>query len=184
MTQKDILVIIFLTMTLSYSLAVSNSSAAHKLAMLPILNANISEVHEVSIGTNNKIDRIILSQNVKIVTNEASKSKEQNSLKKRMVMQAKKDLAHRLSVESDKINLLEVRAVIWPDTSLGCPQPGRIYNQVQQDGLLIRLKVGERMYFYHSGEDLDPFLCEQTSRIVPHPTKGDEFVPPPGSEID
>ena len=183
MTQKGILVI-FLTMTLIYSLAVSDPSAAHKLAMLPILNANISEVHEVSKETNIKIDRIILSQNVKIVMNEVSNSKEQNSLKKRMVIHAKQDLTHRLSIESDQINLLEVRAVTWPDASLGCPQPGRIYNQVQKNGLLIRLEAGGRKYFYHSAGTMKPFLCEETSQIAPHPTRGEEFVPPPGSEID
>jgi hypothetical protein len=183
MIQKDIL-LIFLTMTLIYTLAISNSAAAYKLAMLPILIANIPEAHEVSIGTNHKIDRIILSKNVKFVTNEASKLKNQNSIKKRMVMRAKKDLAHRLSVESDQINLLEVRPVTWPDASLGCPQPGKVYTELPQDGLLIRLEVAGRMYFYHSGENVDPFLCEQTSQLVPHPKKGDEFVPPPGSEID
>jgi len=183
MTQKDILVI-FLTLTLIYSLAVSNSSAANKLAMLPMPSANISEGHEASTGTTNKIDRRILSQNVKIVKNEASKSKEQNSPEKRMVIQAKKDLARRLSVKVDEIKLLEAREVTWPDSSLGCPQPGKVYSQVLQGGLLIRLEVGGRMYFYHSGEDLGPFLCEQTSRLVPHPTKGEEFVPPPESEID
>ena len=183
MTQKDILVI-FLTMTLIYSLAVSNSAAAYKLAMLPILNANISEVHEVSIGTNNKIGRIILSQNVKIVTNEASKSKEQNPLEKQVIMQAKEDLARRLSVKVDEINLLEAREVTWPDSSLGCPQSGKLYYQQPHDGFLIRLKVGRRIYFYHSDRSMEPFLCEQTSQIIPHPTKIDEFVPPPGSEID
>lgn len=101
-----------------------------------------------------------------------------------MVLKAKKDLAHRLSIQIDRINLLEVRPVTWPDASLGCPQRGKVYSQVRQDGLLIRMKAGGRFYFYHSGGDLDPFLCEQTSRMIPHPTKGDEFVPPPGSEID
>jgi hypothetical protein len=101
-----------------------------------------------------------------------------------MVMQAKEDLARRLSVKVDEIKLLEAREVTWPDSSLGCPQPGKVYSQVLQDGLLIRLEVGGRMYFYHSGEVLGPFLCEQTSRIVPHPTKDEEFVPPPESEID
>jgi hypothetical protein len=80
--------------------------------------------------------------------------------------------------------LLEVREVTWPDSSLGCPQRGKFYNQVPQDGLLIRLEAEGCMYFYHSAGTLNPFLCEESSRMVPHPTRGDEFVPPPGSEID
>jgi hypothetical protein len=102
-----------------------------------------------------------------------------------MVTKAREDLADRLSVETDQINLLEVREVTWPDASLGCPQPGMVYAQVPQDGLLIRLGVDKDMYFYHSGGTEDPFLCEGTSQVVPKVTpKADEFVPPPDSEID
>jgi hypothetical protein len=103
----------------------------------------------------------------------------------KMASLAKEDLASRLSVAVDEIKLLEVRQVTWPDTSLGCPQPGLVYSQVSQEGLLIRLRVAGRMYFYHSGGTQDPFLCEGTSQVVPQVTpKADEFVPPPDSEID
>jgi hypothetical protein len=101
------------------------------------------------------------------------------------VKQAKDDLARRLSLAVDQITLLEVREVVWPDASLGCPQPGVAYEQVPQDGLLIRLDVEGRMYFYHSGGTKAPFLCEQTSQVIPEVTpKSDEFVPPPDWEID
>jgi hypothetical protein len=102
-----------------------------------------------------------------------------------MVAKAKENLAYRLSVRMDQINLLEVREVTWPDTSLGCPQPGVAYAKAPQEGLLIRLGVDQEMYFYHSGGTQDPFLCEGTSQVVPQVTpKADEFVPPPDSEID
>jgi hypothetical protein len=102
-----------------------------------------------------------------------------------MVTKAKEDLSNRLSVAVDQINLLEVRQVTWPDSSLGCPQPGVTYTQAPQEGLLIRLGVDRDMYFYHSGEAGVPFLCEATSQIVPKVTpKADEFVPPPDWEID
>jgi hypothetical protein len=166
------------------ALAVFDSAAAYKVSILPILNTDLSGANDVAAGTKTNIDRITLSQEVKIVTDEPAKSRTQNSLERQMVMKAKKDLVHRLSVEINEINLLEVRQVTWPDSSLGCPQPGKVYNQVSQDGLLIRLEVGGRMYFYHNGGTLDPFFCEQTSQVIPHPTKVDEFVPPPGSEID
>jgi len=90
-----------------------------------------------------------------------------------LVMQAKEDLARRLSVEVDQIELLEVSAVVWPDGGLGCPQPGMVYTQVQHDGALIRLRVGKRIYNYHSGGSRPPFLCEQTAG-------GESLVPPPG----
>ena len=112
-------------------------------------------------------------------------SEPQDPFLSEMVAQAKQDLANRLSVELDRINLLEVREVTWPDSSLGCPQPGMAYAQAPQEGLLIRLGVDKDMYFYHSGEAQVPFLCEGTSQVVPKVTpKVDEFVPPPDSEID
>jgi hypothetical protein len=102
-----------------------------------------------------------------------------------MVNQAREDLARRLSVPADQVEVLEVRAVVWPDSSLGCPKPGRVYAQVLQEGLLIRLSVDREMFFYHSGGTQAPFLCEGTSHVVPKITpKADEFVPPPDSEID
>lgn len=94
------------------------------------------------------------------------------------------DLAERLSIGADRISLREARGVTWPDTSLGCPQPGMAYNQVLTPGLMIRLSAGGQMYSYQSGGGREPFLCEQTS-VIPEPTpKTDEFVPPPDSEID
>jgi hypothetical protein len=103
----------------------------------------------------------------------------------RAVRVASEDLARRLSIAMDQIRLLEVREVTWPDSSLGCAQPGETYQQVPQDGLLIRLGAGGRMYFYHSGASGEPFLCEGTAQMIPQVIpKDDELVPPPDWEID
>ena len=82
-----------------------------------------------------------------------------------LVQQAKEDLAHKLSVPVDQIEVLEARAVVWPDASLGCPQPGMRYRQVPMDGALIRLQVEGKVYEYHSGGGRDPFLCEQPLKL-------------------
>lgn len=71
------------------------------------------------------------------------------------------DLAQRLNVAPETIEVVETRAVIWPDSSLGCPQPDMAYTQVQQDGLLIRLQALGQTYSYHSGGMREPFLCEK-----------------------
>jgi len=108
-----------------------------------------------------------------------------NATLTQLVEKAKADLAERLSIPAEKINPVETKAVIWPDSSLGCPQPGMVYAQVQVEGLLIRLGVGKEIYFYHSGEGEDPFLCESISPFFPKSTpKNDELIPPPGSDID
>ena len=76
-----------------------------------------------------------------------------------LVIRAKEDLAHRLSMPIDQIEVLEARSVVWPDTSLGCPQPGMRYKQVQVDGVLIRLQANGQVYEYHSGGIRGLFLC-------------------------
>jgi hypothetical protein len=102
-----------------------------------------------------------------------------------LVVQAKKDLAERLDISVEEIELLSFEAVVWLDASLDCPQPGMAYIQIPHDGALIHLGVGKEMYFYHSGKARDPFLCTETSQVIPRVTpKTDEFLPPPGSEID
>jgi hypothetical protein len=79
----------------------------------------------------------------------------------KLVMQAREDLAGRLSITDDQIDLVELRAMVWPDGGLGCPEPGMAYTQVQQEGLLIRLRAGKRIYPYHSGGGTPLFLCTQ-----------------------
>ncbi len=79
----------------------------------------------------------------------------------RLIAQAVDDLAGRISVPVDQIEVLEARAVIWPDAGLGCPQPGMRYKQVPVDGALIRLRAGSRVYEYHSGGGRGLFLCER-----------------------
>ncbi|MFQ5596208.1 MAG: hypothetical protein ACE5HA_18860 [Anaerolineae bacterium] len=87
-----------------------------------------------------------------------------NQASKKLVSQAMEDLAGRLSVHVDEIELVESKSVIWPDSSMGCPKPGMAYTQVQHDGLLLRLQVGDRVYEYHSGGSRPPFLCEQAAK--------------------
>jgi len=79
----------------------------------------------------------------------------------RLVAEAKEDLAGRLAIPTEQIDLVELSPVVWPDGGLGCPEPGVAYTQVQVEGLLIRLRAGKRIYPYHSGGGTSPFLCEQ-----------------------
>ena len=74
---------------------------------------------------------------------------------------AKNDLADRLSVPVETIELIEMQSMVWPDASLGCPVPGMSYAQVLTDGLLIVLLGNGIQYNYHSGGEREPFLCEQ-----------------------
>jgi hypothetical protein len=75
------------------------------------------------------------------------------------------DLSARLGVVEGEIALVSAVFVVWPDGSLGCPQPGMAYTQVQVEGYQIVLAVGQTQYDYHGGDGQDPFLC--TSPLSP-----------------
>src|SRR5215207_3159112 len=92
-----------------------------------------------------------------------------------LIEKAKADLAGRLSISVDEINLIEATSVVWPDASLGCPQPGMAYIQVPEDGLLIRLQAGDQIYPYHSGGFREPFLCEAIFKDPGKPPQIDFF---------
>lgn len=95
-----------------------------------------------------------------------------NSAEESLIDQAKADLAARLDISVQEIDVVEFRHVTWRDSSLGCPQPGRVYMQVLSDGSLIRLEAGGSVYEYHSGRGRGPFLCENPKPPAPDITPG------------
>ena len=98
-----------------------------------------------------------------------------------LLIQAKEDLAVRLGISPNQIALLSYDEVVWPDASLGCPQPGMAYIQVLQDGALIRLSAEGQVYDYHSGGNQGVFLCEQVLKTITTSPKIDfiKRTPPP-----
>ena len=84
-----------------------------------------------------------------------------------LIEKAKEDLAQQLSISTSQINLLEAQAVVWPDSSLGCPQPGMMYSQVLTPGYLILLGANNKDYEYHAGKGSDVIYCENPSPPVP-----------------
>lgn len=112
-----------------------------------------------------------------------------------LIEMAKKDLAQRLSVSVGEISLVEAKPVVWPDSSMGCPQPGMVYLQIPEDGALIVLQFEGVSYEYHNGGSRGLFLCEKTfkdpastpkidifnltpSKSNPPPTTPDNSIPP------
>ena len=75
------------------------------------------------------------------------------------------DLGKRFSIDPGTISVVSATLVSWPDSSLGCTQPGQQYAQVVTDGSLIILKVGNTLYPYHAGGSRKPFLCEPPSGL-------------------
>jgi hypothetical protein len=101
-----------------------------------------------------------------------------------LVQIARQDLAERLGIAVDEIEVLEAQGVVWGDTSMGCPHPDMGYLQVPQDGALIRLSVGNREYNYHSGGNRPPFLCETSLPDKSTPSLDEDIPTPPSSGDD
>ena len=102
-----------------------------------------------------------------------------------LVELAKRDLTQRLAVEILTIVLVSYEEVVWPDTSLGCPQPGMAYRQIPQDGVRIVLAFEGTTYDYHGGGGRDPFLCEQIltqKDTEPQLDLGDFITPSPSMD--
>lgn len=81
--------------------------------------------------------------------------------------QAVQDLAARLQIDVDQIEVVRSVEVNWPDGSLGCPQPGMRYTQVVVNGTFVELRVGDQVYNYHSGAARPPFLCISKDEVLP-----------------
>ena len=92
-----------------------------------------------------------------------------------IVAPARADLAQRLGVDPEEVEVVVAERVTWPDGSLGCPQPGMSYTQAIVEGSKVVLGHDERVYVYHAGTDDQPFFCPSEDKDGGH-----EFLPPPG----
>jgi hypothetical protein len=87
-----------------------------------------------------------------------------------IIHMAREDLAQRLAVAEDQINVIETVEVEWSDSSLDCPQPGMEYLQVITPGYRIVLEAGGTQYEYHSNRDAYVVFCDNTNPpVLPKP---------------
>jgi hypothetical protein len=93
-----------------------------------------------------------------------------------VVRLAEEDLAQRLGLKADQIQLVSVQAVEWSDTSLGCPQPGMMYAQVITSGYRVTLEAEGQTYDYHTDQSDHVILCQTGG------AGSGAVVPPAGAE--
>lgn len=60
------------------------------------------------------------------------------------------DAARRFKVESSAVVLTRAEQVTWPDGSLGCPEPGRMYTQMLVPGYRVVAKTAAGELTYHT----------------------------------
>ena len=101
-------------------------------------------------------------------TPEASLSNEARDV----IQLTKDDLARRLKVPVSDISVVSVEAVDWPDTSLGCPQPGMAYAQVITPGFRMVVEAAGESYEYHADRDSQVVVCPSDAENQPSSPKG------------
>jgi len=76
-----------------------------------------------------------------------------------IIEKIKADLVKQFGLSADQIRVEDVRAVTWPDTSLGCPRPDSVYAQVVTPGYWILLETKGQLYPYHTDQNDQIVLC-------------------------
>lgn len=74
---------------------------------------------------------------------------------------AKQDLERRLGIPSESIRVVKVEEAEWRDSSLGCPEPGKMYAQVITPGYRVVLEAQGKTYEYHTDTRNAVVLCSQ-----------------------
>jgi len=75
---------------------------------------------------------------------------------------ARDALSRQLGTVVDSTSVVDVVAMSWPDSSLGCPKPGMMYSPVLLSGHLVRLRVSNVVYAVHVGAG-EAIVCGQDS---------------------
>jgi hypothetical protein len=93
------------------------------------------------------------------------------------VAAAIRDASARFGLAEDRIKVLDIESVTWPDSSLGCPQPGQMYLQVLTPGYRVTLDVGNHERVYHTDTEDRAVICASASM------GGEDGTPPPSERL-
>lgn len=83
------------------------------------------------------------------------------------VQLAKKEVVTLTKLPEKTIDVVQQQRVDWPDSSLGCPQPGFAYLQVITPGYKIILQTPEEIFEYHTDMGSTILLCRTQKREQP-----------------
>lgn|GEM_PF-996464 len=83
-----------------------------------------------------------------------------NPQQTRAVDAARRELARAARTDADDAALVTISAQEWPDTALGCPQPGMMYQQVITLGYLVLLNARGKTYRVHTDTSGRAVVCE------------------------
>lgn len=80
------------------------------------------------------------------------------------------EAARLAGVAADQVTIVRAEPAVWPDGSLGCPQPDEMYTQALVNGFWIVLQVGAVPYDFRVRSD-------GSFRLCPHPESSDSGGP-------
>ncbi len=69
------------------------------------------------------------------------------------------DAAQRFRVAQSAVVLARAERVTWPDASLGCPEPGRLYAQMLVPGFRVVAKTTAGEMLYHTDSSGSVINC-------------------------
>ncbi len=70
-----------------------------------------------------------------------------------------RDAAPRLGTDISQVRVERVEQREWPNSGLGCPQPGMMYAQVITPGYLVIVASGGRRLEYHTDARGNAVYC-------------------------
>ena len=71
------------------------------------------------------------------------------------------DLANHLNASPEKIAIVSVNSMEWPNSALGCPLDGMDYLMVITPGFVIVLEADGEQYIYHTDDRQTVVLCAE-----------------------
>jgi hypothetical protein len=97
---------------------------------------------------------------VPVVTDEADENGTETPEQPQLEILVRQDLAQRLEVDPEAIEIVTKEAVEWPNGAMGCPAPGAVYTQAIVPGFRMVLEVDGERYEYHTDRQQRFLLCE------------------------
>lgn len=89
---------------------------------------------------------------------------------------SKKDLAQRLDVAPESVELSGANAVTWRSGALGCPETGMNYTEALVPGTVIYLQVDNMIHAYHAKYGSEPFYCPRERAEAPVRGEGEDVT--------
>ena len=162
----------------NYRIMKSNTTVLTSLA-LALLTASCSAADEKSdVHTKEKPQLAVAKDQPKATDIKPAESSTPIDRMKKMgreeqVLFARTDLASRLNIGIDEVQLSGMTSVMWRSGAMGCPQEGKQYTDALVPGLLIMLRVGNKAHRYHGIPAGEPFFCPDNLAEAPYTNSSD-----------